>query len=1221
MVFSEACQCDTGNREGWNSFYGQCTKGEMTTCAECPFQMRCAPIVTIVGDGLRAFAGDCRHVVTSDQCMLARDARLSYPTAIALDEMDNLYFADYGNNRVRYMNTEGNLYTVAGNGEVGFSGDGGESWKARLRFPEGVAVRLMFSDRVGCSPSPLTPCHEVFISDFMNQRIRLVRMNGTDDWNITTIAGTGTRGETDDCDTGCDPRQAALNNPRAIVISAARDIYIVDSGNRKIRKISADLSSMVTFVGTKVKSVSFGFTGFSKKALPGHWSEANHDVALDSIYILSIDRNQNLWFVDSSNNRIWLSPTTDEVVRKYTGLVGTMLDIYLLHFVPTFADRVVLADIVKDGLQFWLTKLGLIDRDPSSSVMEEFHVGRAYWRYIRHGKGRWCDSPSGCAPIRAQTAQLGQLMGMCFDIDDNAYMNDMAESEMTYLETSAFRTTGAIYQGYAYTATNCRCWEYWTDETVEYSEKDRDFCKQKPSVQATAYYPYHFQLVADQCEGSTGPGSEIDRYQADEDQCKRDCKDNDECIAIKMTRAANTAGSICVLLRECRSVDLGYTQTQTEDVFRKLPIPDCTHTNFCGPTENIPVPWCYVDRSSDTPSPGCPRVQWGYCNEMGVGVDWQVEENKEILGNELRTKKVVRLDRYGFLQMNLSLNDDMWKTTESTLLTGQPSLATLQRWAILRGYRHTAAHDVDPEHSFSCDDPIPATDPHLHGEYAAPDSGSYGCYITSRSDLDEIFGWLNRSNTTSGSEDADYVDFIWMDLVALSSTAWSNSQRLEVDTEVELRIVDCQDRCGQDLHCHGFVTRAETVLDPDVGFTVTRTCVMFGEITAYDIYMFDRDDTMSVFGENISTWSEKNLTTVRNSFEGPLGAASRLVENWDDLYASDANPTQDPRIIKQASLNVSLVVQDCKDECVATAGCVGIIVPGCWLVNGSVTPYLYRVFEKKRVAAYPNADRTYSPNVTVTAYVKVNSKATIRGVTGKPGVMTFNEEPGMVAKEAFLNRPGSCVVNSHGDVIFADVWNQRIRKITRLQAACNYDADDKFDSVSMNTYKQAVAAIEDKCSDRTFLALLQHEVVENRSLELYNNSMCYFDVAALNDPVATSHLRSTTANLMVLCDICWGVNPITSALCPPLHLCECRAALQNALLTTVWQECSAPDAYTDPWHLFISAYVLCLWNPPQSDQAYMEPVDGPATAENQQLRSFLQNYSSPTMQPTTNFFA
>ena len=88
-------------------------------------------ITTVAGNGGYGYAGDGGA---------ATNASLYYPAGVAVDAAGNLYIADSDNNRIRKVDTNGIITTVAGNGGSGYSGDGGAATNASLDYPDGVAV-------------------------------------------------------------------------------------------------------------------------------------------------------------------------------------------------------------------------------------------------------------------------------------------------------------------------------------------------------------------------------------------------------------------------------------------------------------------------------------------------------------------------------------------------------------------------------------------------------------------------------------------------------------------------------------------------------------------------------------------------------------------------------------------------------------------------------------------------------------------------------------------------------------------------------------------------------------------------------------------------------------------------------------------------------------------------------------------------------------------------
>jgi uncharacterized protein (TIGR03437 family) len=195
----------------------------------------------------------------------ATSAQLNLPYGVAVDSADNLYVADWGNNRVRKV-SGGVITTVAGNGTRGFSGDNGLATSAQLANPEGVAV-----DSAG----------NLYIADFGNASIRKVS-NGV----IATVAGNGTPGFSGD---NGPATSAQLYLPYGVAVDSAGNLYIGDSGNNCVRKASNGVIATVAGNGT------FGFSGDN-----GPPTSAQ----LANPYGVAIDSAGNLYIGDSGNSRI-----------------------------------------------------------------------------------------------------------------------------------------------------------------------------------------------------------------------------------------------------------------------------------------------------------------------------------------------------------------------------------------------------------------------------------------------------------------------------------------------------------------------------------------------------------------------------------------------------------------------------------------------------------------------------------------------------------------------------------------------------------------------------------------------------------------------------------------------------------------------------------------------------------------------------------------------------
>ncbi len=221
-------------------------------------------ITTVAGNGVAGFSGDSG---------LATGASLNRPSGIALDSAGNIYIADTGNSRIRKVSS-GVITTLAGNGPpAGFSGDGGAATSASLDQPAGVTV-----DSSG----------NVYIADTGNSRVREVS-SGV----ITTLSGTGTPGFSGD---GGPAASAQLAGPSGVAVDSAGYLYIADSGNARIRRVSGGV--IATLTGNGVPT----FGGDNGPATGGELAYPQ-GVAVNSA--------GNIYIGDSNNNRIrLLSPGT-----------------------------------------------------------------------------------------------------------------------------------------------------------------------------------------------------------------------------------------------------------------------------------------------------------------------------------------------------------------------------------------------------------------------------------------------------------------------------------------------------------------------------------------------------------------------------------------------------------------------------------------------------------------------------------------------------------------------------------------------------------------------------------------------------------------------------------------------------------------------------------------------------------------------------------------------
>jgi sugar lactone lactonase YvrE len=233
-------------------------------------------LTTIAGTGTQGFSGDTGP---------ATSATLDSPQGLTLDQANNLYIADTHNHRIRRLNlTTGIITTIAGT-TPGFSGDGAQALSAQLNLPTALAIDASGS---------------LYLADTGNHRIRRIdAATGL----ITTIAGTGTQGYSGD---GAPALSAAIDSPTGIAIDAPGNLYLADTHNHRIRKITSTTGLITTIAGT-------GLLGFSGDSAPA----AAANLALP--HGLTADAAGNLYLADTANHRIRRIDATSGFITTVVG--------------------------------------------------------------------------------------------------------------------------------------------------------------------------------------------------------------------------------------------------------------------------------------------------------------------------------------------------------------------------------------------------------------------------------------------------------------------------------------------------------------------------------------------------------------------------------------------------------------------------------------------------------------------------------------------------------------------------------------------------------------------------------------------------------------------------------------------------------------------------------------------------------------------------------------
>jgi sugar lactone lactonase YvrE len=201
----------------------------------------------------------------------ATSSAINLPLGEATDAAGNLFFSDSGNNRIRKVDSEGNITTVAGTGTAGFLGDGGPAASAEIDNPAAIAI-----DGAG----------NIFFADSGNNAIR--EINGLTGI-ISTVAGTldqgGYSGD------GLAAIAALLSSPKGLAFDADNNLYIADTGNNVIRKVNALNANISTTAGSNVA----GFAGDGTLATSGRFNAP---------WGIAVSGDSSLYIADLYNNRI-----------------------------------------------------------------------------------------------------------------------------------------------------------------------------------------------------------------------------------------------------------------------------------------------------------------------------------------------------------------------------------------------------------------------------------------------------------------------------------------------------------------------------------------------------------------------------------------------------------------------------------------------------------------------------------------------------------------------------------------------------------------------------------------------------------------------------------------------------------------------------------------------------------------------------------------------------
>jgi hypothetical protein len=254
--------------------------GFLLACALLPGQQYY--VSTIAGvSGQPGWSGDSGPALS---------AQFTNPIRVTVDKNLNLYITDYSNQSIRFINyNTGIVTTIAGNGSLGFSGDGGQGLGAQLADPHDVVV---------------DPSGNVYIADTLNYRIRRIDTYG----NINTVVGTGTPGYSGD---GGAAINAQLYYPTGLALDQSGNLYIADWGNATVRKVDTK-GNISTVAGV-------GYTGYG--AVSGDGGLATKAI-LQTPYSVQVDGSGVIYIGDTGSSSIRKVGTNGIITTYLTNFPG-----------------------------------------------------------------------------------------------------------------------------------------------------------------------------------------------------------------------------------------------------------------------------------------------------------------------------------------------------------------------------------------------------------------------------------------------------------------------------------------------------------------------------------------------------------------------------------------------------------------------------------------------------------------------------------------------------------------------------------------------------------------------------------------------------------------------------------------------------------------------------------------------------------------------------------
>jgi len=222
--------------------------------------------------------------------LAATSSSIGFPWAVAVDSAGNTYISDNYSNRVFKVDAAGTLTVFAGNSVAGYTGDGSTATNATLNSPKGIAF-----DAAG----------NLYIADSTSSAVRAINTNSSGSTSalgvnipagtIATVAGNGTNCNTGTCGDGGPAVGPTLTGPSGVFLDGGGNLYIADTGDHRIRKVST--------AGTITTVAGNGLACSSATSSCGDGGSAT-SAQLSFPVSVFVDGNENIFIADSGNNKI-----------------------------------------------------------------------------------------------------------------------------------------------------------------------------------------------------------------------------------------------------------------------------------------------------------------------------------------------------------------------------------------------------------------------------------------------------------------------------------------------------------------------------------------------------------------------------------------------------------------------------------------------------------------------------------------------------------------------------------------------------------------------------------------------------------------------------------------------------------------------------------------------------------------------------------------------------